>query len=180
MSARTFQEHGKVFQSTERQPQNKHNVRNNSPLISTYQSVTRSVRHSDQSEHVKQMNALDHSIATCLKHDANLGHNRNFDERSSCRGLRITKEEKHVGNEKPCWWDSPKTETALTLTKVQFAAALSNLVSTKDELKTFYGLYPCIKGNSIYFHDFTSKRQGNSLPSENKDSITIKDNFVVS
>ena len=75
---------------------------------------------------------------------------------------------------------SPKTETALTLTKVQFAAALSNLVSTKDELKTFYGLYPCIKGNSIYFHDFTSKRQGNSLPSENKDSITIKDNFVVS
>ena len=75
---------------------------------------------------------------------------------------------------------SPKTETALTLTKVQFAAALSNLVSTKDELKTFYGLYPCIKGNSISFHDFTSKRQGNSLPSENKDSITIKDNFVVS
>ena len=55
------------------------------------------------------------------------------------------------------------------------------LESAKDELETFYGLGPCIKGNPLIFMTpCTSKRQGNSLPSENKDSITIMDNFVVS
>ena len=55
------------------------------------------------------------------------------------------------------------------------------LESAKDELETFYGLGPCIKGNPLLFMTpCTSKRQGNSLPSENNYSITIMDNFVVS
>ena len=55
------------------------------------------------------------------------------------------------------------------------------LESAKDELETFYRLGQCIKGNPLIFMTpCTSKRQGNSLPSENKDSITIMDNFVVS